>query len=53
MENQWEPRPQGAGDSENTNLKIEEEDDSQTPNHSVERMDLGSEPEAGRQVGRE
>lgn len=52
MENQREPRPQGAGDSENTNLKIEEEDDSQTPNHSVERMDLGSEPEAGRQVGR-
>nr|XP_020737633.1 zinc finger BED domain-containing protein 4 [Odocoileus virginianus texanus] len=52
MENRWEPCPQGAGDSENTNLKIGEEDDPQTPNHSVERMDFGSEPEDGRQAGR-
>ncbi|XP_043737181.1 zinc finger BED domain-containing protein 4 [Cervus elaphus] len=51
MENRWEPRPQGAGDSENTNLKIEE-DDPQTPSHSVERMDFGSELEDGRQAGR-
>ncbi|XDB51086.1 hypothetical protein AB1E18_004640 [Capra hircus] len=51
MESRREPRPQGAGDSENTNSKIEE-DDSRTPDHSVQRMDVGSELEDGRQAGR-
>uniref|UniRef100_A0A8C6E7L9 Zinc finger BED-type containing 4 n=1 Tax=Moschus moschiferus TaxID=68415 RepID=A0A8C6E7L9_MOSMO len=51
MENCREPCPQGAGDSENTNLKIGEEDDPRTPSQSVERLDFGSELEDGRQVG--